>query len=241
MIRILLLLKLTLWIYCNIKQAIPFINSNLYDNELLLTDRILHFGYNPNMLTVSFLGGEVVSRLIDRLYIYWYMLKPLVLAFFAILPDMNIHIRFFTSYFSMWIFGGMFAVLVPSLGPIYTHPNWFESVKMPSASTLQMQLMQNYEKAISDPEKYKIFVYEGIAAFPSLHVGIVALFAFFLLKVNRFAGILMMIYTFFIQIGSVLLGWHYATDGYFAILLAYFFYKVSGFISNNTDNCEHLV
>lgn len=228
LIKILLFLKITLLLYCNIKQAIPFVNGNLYDSELLLLDRIAHFGINPNILSVKLLGNDSIAGAMDRIYISWYMVKPMILAYFAIIPDRQIHIRFFTSYFAIWIFGGISALLIPSLGPIYTDSEWFSGLNIPFANRLQQILLGHYEAALANPGKYKIFIYEGIAAFPSLHVGIVALFAFFLWKINRKIGIAMFVYVALIQIGSVLLGWHYAIDGYFSIGLAYGLFSLSG-------------
>jgi len=230
LIKVMLLLKITLLLYCNIKQAIPFINGNLYDPELLLLDRIVHFGVNPNIVTVKLLGNNYIAGAMDRIYISWYMVKPMILVYFAIIPDRKLHIRFFSSYFAMWIFGGITALLLPSLGPIYTHPEWFSGLNIPFASHLQQLLLKHYEAALGNPGKYKVFIYEGIAAFPSLHVGIVALFAFFIWEINRKIGIAMFVYVVLIQFGSVLLGWHYAIDGYFAIGLAYGLYRLSGML-----------
>src|SRR5262249_12659671 len=58
----------------------------------------------------------------------------------------------------------------------------------------------------------------GISAMPSLHVGIA--FSFFLLgqAISRRLGILGAAYAAIILISSVHLGWHYAVDGYAAIV-----------------------
>ena len=195
---------------------------------LLFVDKIVHLGINPNAFSVKLLGNYYVTGFIDRIYISWYMVKPMVLAYFALIPERRIHIRFFFSYFAMWIFGGLCAVIIPSLGPIYINPECFSELNMPFARGLQKMLLNHYEAALANPGKYKVFIYEGIAAFPSLHVGIVALFAFFIWKLNRRAGIIMFVYVALIQIGSVLLGWHYAIDGYFTIVLAFGLYWLSG-------------
>ena len=164
----------------------------------------------------------------------------MILAYFAIMPDRILAARFFTAYFAIWILGGLSAVLLPSLGPIYTHPEWFAGLHKPFADGLQKKLFVHYQAALADPAKYKVFIYEGIAAFPSLHVGIAALFTFFLLRISRTAGILMGLYTLIVQVGSVLLGWHYAVDGYFAILLAFVLYKSTEYLlpANKTEQAE---
>lgn len=226
-VRVLVLLKITLMIYCNIKQAIPFINPGIHDSTLQQIDRYLHFGVNPNIAAVTLFGAPVVAFLFDKLYVLWYLLKPLVLAYFAMTPDRKAHVSFYTAYFAMWIFGGLLSVALPSLGPVYTHPEWFTNLNAAIAGKLQTQLMTHYEAALAHPEKYKVFIYEGVAAFPSLHVGIAAIFAFFVFQVNRGIGAFFIAYAVIVQIGSVLLGWHYAIDGYFAIGMAYLFFRIA--------------
>lgn len=228
-IKILIWLKLVLFVYCNIKQAIPFINPTLYDKELVVIDRILGFGYNPYVLVTTYMNSPVLTSLIDKLYYLWYPLKPFVLVYFASLPIQKnyIHKRFFFTYFATWIFGGLFALLFPSLGPIYVFTDQYEHIYKPYATQFQSMLGVHYFNALANPEHYKLFIYEGIAAFPSLHVGIIAVFAFFTYQLSRPVGILMFVYLLLVEFGSVLLGWHYAVDGIFAIMLVYVLYRFS--------------
>jgi len=146
---------------------------------------------------------------------------------FVLVRDRRLQMRFFGAYFALWIVGGLCAVLAPSLGPVYTHPEWYADLAKPTATRLQAQLWTHYQEALAHPEDYGARVYEGIAAFPSLHVAVVALFAFFLYRVDRRLGWAMFAYTIVVQVGSVLLGWHYAVDGYFGILLAYLLFRTS--------------
>ena len=225
--RILFLLKFVLLLYCNIKQAIPRINPHVYDQELFLIDAFLHFGINPNRAAVDFFGSEFTVLVFDGLYFFWYILKAPMLVFFLVVPDERTRVRFFGSYFSMWIIGGLFALIFPSFGPVYITPEIFVHLEKTVAHTLQVKLMSHYLQLIADPDTYRYYIYEGIAAFPSLHVGIVALFSFFLFRVHKLSGVLMALYTVCVLIGSVLLGWHYAVDGYFSIALAYGIYRFS--------------
>jgi hypothetical protein len=226
LLKVLFWLKVILLVYCNIKQAIPFINPRLYDKELLVIDRFFAFGVNPNTFTVSLCQSPIITGLIDKLYVLWYFIKPIILIYFAVIKIKSTHIRFFSCYFSMWIVGGLLALLIPSLGPIYVHPEWFASLFKPLADGLQERLGIHYLLAKANPSDYKYFIYEGIAAFPSLHVGIIAVFAFFVRNESRIFGLLLFLYLAIIQFGSVLLGWHYMVDGLFAIILAYTMYKL---------------
>ena len=42
-------------------------------------------------------------------------------------------------------------------------------------------------------------------------------------------------YTLVVQAGSVLLGWHYAIDGYFAVAVAVVLYKISGYVFKHSE------
>ncbi|WP_431319910.1 phosphatase PAP2 family protein [Rhizobium sp. YTU87027] len=59
----------------------------------------------------------------------------------------------------------------------------------------------------------------GHLAFPSVHVGLIALNAFFAAEVSRRLGIIAFSYTAFVIASSVYLGWHYAIDGYASLLV----------------------
>jgi hypothetical protein len=58
----------------------------------------------------------------------------------------------------------------------------------------------------------------GISAAPSMHVTIASLMAMSLFSVNRKLGFIAWIYAAIIEIGSIHLAWHYAVDGYLALL-----------------------
>jgi membrane-associated phospholipid phosphatase len=60
----------------------------------------------------------------------------------------------------------------------------------------------------------------GISAFPSVHVGLISLNAFFLYGYRRRLGIAAFCYVLFVGVSSVYLAWHYAIDGYVAFAAA---------------------
>ena len=60
----------------------------------------------------------------------------------------------------------------------------------------------------------------GIAAAPSLHIGVAVLQALMAWKISPLLGRILTVYAVIILIGSVHLGWHYAVDGYMAIIFA---------------------
>lgn len=220
-------LKILLAMHALIKQSIPLINPSLFDETLLSLDILIHGGINPMKWSVNALHEHGVSKFIDICYVAWYQLKVPILFVFIAHPNRSVFERFYFAYFAMWVLGGLLTVLVPSVGPLYIYPEWFHGTYKPLASALQEQLWAHYQELLKDPTHYLPHSYEGVAAFPSLHVGIAALFSFFIFDINKYFGLFLIIYTALIEVGSVYLGWHYAIDGYFGIALAYLLYSTS--------------
>ena len=69
---------------------------------------------------------------------------------------------------------------------------------------------------------------KGIAAFPSIHVAMPALYA--LATHGRWRWVWWG-FTGLTLVGSVALGWHYAVDGYAGILLAWLMWRVAGWVT----------
>jgi membrane-associated phospholipid phosphatase len=79
----------------------------------------------------------------------------------------------------------------------------------------------------------------GISAMPSIHLAMATLFALLAFSVRRWLGIVFIGYVLVIQIGSVILGWHYAVDGYAGILLALLiWYAVNRFTMSSNSKPE---
>ena len=68
----------------------------------------------------------------------------------------------------------------------------------------------------------------GISAFPSLHVASAVLFALYAMRRSAIAGTMLWTFAALIMLGSVVLGWHYAVDGYAGALLTLLTWKMVG-------------
>ena len=134
--------------------------------------------------------------------------------------------RFFLTLCLSWIFiGNILATILFSAGPCYyssatgidSNPYseqffYLESIPGLNAIHIQEVLWSSFTKGIFMP-------LGGISAMPSMHVAIATLLALLYINLNKFFGIIMIIYALFIQIGSVHLGWHYAIDGYVSSIM----------------------
>ncbi|MCB1044745.1 MAG: phosphatase PAP2 family protein [Acidobacteria bacterium] len=203
-------------VYLSLKQFTPILNDMLFDDALIAMDRAIHFGIDPYPAWI--LPFPPMVGLIQTLYIGWFGLKIPIFAYYLFKPTAK-SVHFFASYFLLFVLAGSLAVVFPSLGPVYVIPH--EQVDAIRADTTtevtQKAALQWYWKAIQDPYNYERNPIGGLAAFPSLHVGMVALMTIFFCRMRRLRWV-SLVYLVIIEFGSVYLGWHYALDGYFTIL-----------------------
>lgn len=218
LVRAVLAIKACILVYTHLKQAIPLMNPQLYDGALWTIDRWVHLGLSPVDTSLTLFSSPWLTRPIDALYVFWYTVKVPFLVYFLFFASARRSWHFLSCYLLLWALGGAFAILIPTLGPIYTNPELFAGLDMPFARTLQEGLWVHYLALAENPSTYQVSVYDGIAAFPSLHVGFVALFTVSVWRIRKLFW-LMLGYTLVIQLGSVHLGWHYAVDGYFSALV----------------------
>lgn len=229
---VLISIKIVLLIHTIIKQVIPLINSSCYDQEIAKIDTVIHFGKDPAGL-LKWIGHESTTiRVVDYVYFSWYYVKGVMLTIFTLVPNRKLHKSFFTSLFAVWIFGGLLALAFPSVGPVYVNPDFYHNMNAPIAQGIQSKLWFHYTELKKNLQKPSIYLYEGVAAIPSLHVAVVALYGFEMLSLSRFAAGLLFIYLLAIQVSSVILGWHYAVDGYLGILIAWICHSVTRKILN---------
>jgi membrane-associated phospholipid phosphatase len=218
LLRTVIAVKLCMTIYTHLKQEIPLLHERLFDTQLHVIDRWLHLGLDPAALW-RWLPWHWFSRSIDVLYIVWYVIEAPIILLFLFHPEPHKRWHFFTAFLLTWMVGGGLAILIPSLGPIYIQPKFYDGLAVPYAAQLQNMLWVHYQQLLADPSAYKVYIYEGIAAFPSLHVAIIVLFT---LATRPWPLLFwpLLVYCGIVQFGSVYLGWHYAVDGYFGALMA---------------------
>ncbi len=226
-LRTTLAFKVCMLCYSIIKQSIPVINPTMYDRSFVEMDRVVHFGFNPVALSELAATSPLVMSFFDQTYVLWYLVKSAVLLFFLFYAAQQKRWHFFTAYFLVWMLGGALAVALPSLGPVFCNPQDYLHVDMPRAKMLQGYLWAHYTDLLKDPSSYTFQIYEGVAAFPSLHVGIAVLNAIAISSIPFLRNALLA-YALIIQAGSVILGWHYAIDGYACAALAVVIYRVLG-------------
>jgi hypothetical protein len=211
----------TIMMFVNLKQFIPAINERLYDSPIWRLDGWLHFGVDPAVVVSQLAADHGVLPWLDRAYLLFYPAQVIVpLVFLVAKPLRPQRGRFFFAYCLLWMLGGAMYVAWPTLGPIYYRSSRFWLEQAPYATYLQEMLMRDYIRFRTDPTFYTVKLYQGVAALPSLHVGVLALFAIATSRWRMVAATLWLL-TAITFVGSLALGWHYAVDGYAGALLAF--------------------
>jgi hypothetical protein len=207
--------------FVSLKMAIGHVIGFPWDHALGRVDEVLHAGPAWHLV------WPIVSRrwLLEATSMvyqaYWTVVLFLVLLWLAWTRDRILRQRGLLTIILVWILGGtVCAWLFASAGPIFSsEPQYralaeqFERIGF-GFIELQRGHMAAQQAQIWGP-------YAGVSAFPSMHVGVAVALAIIVTARTRRLGAAVWIYAGFIQVWSVVLGWHYAIDGYAGALLAW--------------------
>lgn len=230
--------------FSSFKSMIPLLNPFHWDVAFYHLDKWLHFGVSPWELT-HFLFGDLYSTIVmNFLYHLWFFLMWIFMfCHIFSMAGKRARAHYMTSFALCWIIiGSLFAFALSSGGPVYYgRLTGLEDVYAPL-----MERLQTMDASIrSDEGFWKIWVLDvqeslwdqyknaattigsGISAMPSMHVSIATLMALSARRIGRWFGRVMTAYALIIMIGSVHLGWHYAVDGYLALILTVLIWKLA--------------
>lgn len=220
----------TLVLHFLLKSSLFLINPRNYDHGLAVLDETLFFGISPSRFFVALFDNPVVYRFFDLYYSFIYFVIFLVYTsvILGIARD-QMRRTFATAFTMLWVLGFAAYVGVPSWGPVFIHPEDFESAldHMPGTVHVQTQLYNETAALIRDPKAPRIVRYGGIAAFPSLHVAVLTLFSIATMQISRRWGYWTWLLTLIMLLGSVVTGYHYLIDGYAGIAIGLLVFWVS--------------
>ena len=224
-LRIWAAIILTTHIYIWLKLYMPLLNGRMLDPWVWNLEERVFFGYSPNRFILELFHQPWTLLAVDWSYpkVFLGGLYAGIILFPVLLSD-RWRAACVTSYVLLWTLGGWLHVLLPAMGPCY----WYPSIWEPSADWLresfrgQAALLSNYRELTMYRFSPQVAVNPlyGIAAIPSMHNASQALLAFWTMRLNRPAGLLVWGSVALLFLGSVITGWHYLTDGVAGILLA---------------------
>jgi len=214
-----------------VKSFIHLVNSRVWDRELFAVDRMLHFGHSPTIFLVTLLDDVWFLHFLDFYYSLFYAV--MFLAVPALLLAFLGHrgrVRFTAALVLMWIAGNVLYLVLPSWGPAFSDTALVLQAlqSMPRTVWVQTQLYGELSSLVHAPLAPRFAKFGSVAAFPSLHVAVVTLFALATRKLLPAGAALLLIAVVLMQVGSVVTGYHFMVDGYAGALLAVLGWVVAG-------------
>jgi hypothetical protein len=239
-LRLLVAQVVMTYAYFWLKVTTPLLRGELLDGPLARLDQALHLGVSPSILVVQLVAGTPLAGWLDRWYALWVPTVFYTIAVFSTVLDDTLRRRFALSCVLLWTLGAWLYVALPAVGPCFVTPEVFVPVhdRMPEAVAAQAVLWENFSRMLEGRRTGELHSFNptrGVACMPSLHVG--AHFLFFLWARRR-APPLRLPYalaTAFTLLAAVASGWHYAVDGYAAMLLAWLCFRASLWIERGQE------
>jgi hypothetical protein len=219
--------------YTWVKLLIPALNGRLWDAQFGVLDRWLCFGVDPNRFLLAILEGNprFVGLALDWIYGLWMPLTSLATIVLLTSPVTAMRRRGAISVAVLWLAGVWLYVAFPALGPALVDIGLWEQVRLaePLAATSQHVLLRNYAgvNSILAGTPTPVAVLFGVAAMPSLHVGLDVLLALWARHQARWWAWLWWIFAGITTVGAVATGWHYLVDAIGGAALAGAVYPVA--------------
>jgi hypothetical protein len=223
-----LLLPVVMSTFTYFKFLIPYLRPFALDQQLADWDRVLHFGYQPWELLQPVLGQPAATAVVNFIYHLWFfaMFGVLLWQGFSVSRP-RLRMRYLITFVLMWaLLGNVAATLLSSAGPVYygritglTDPFVPLMAYLHQASlTVWLPALDVQDMLWQAYVDHDLDIGTGISAMPSLHVATSFSFALLGFAISRWLGALFSVFAAAILIGSVHLGWHYAIDGYVAVI-----------------------
>ena len=205
------------------KVMLPIASSFWADPFLANIDHAI-FRDEPWRIAYAKFGWA--ASFIDTAYVSWAPVKLAALSLLVSLPESPVKSRALLAYFLLMAMVATGQYVLPSAGPIlYAQMGFgdrFAALPLkPWVEAAKTYLWQAYLEGGGR-------IGTGISAMPSLHVAIALWIALVVWAYRPRLFLLAFFYFVLILVGSVLLGWHYAVDGFAAIAISLLAWHLAG-------------
>jgi hypothetical protein len=230
-----LLLAILLSVVAVWKASIPLLSPWHWDSTLMVLDRQLHGGVLPQDWTRQWFGPNA-TRFLDRLYYLWFRLLALFLVWQSFrAPSFSRRRALLTLGLAYTLLGNLGAVLLSSVGPVYydrlvVGPNPYAEHAAYITSIRGLRATQIQQSIWTWLQNHQYIPFGSMSAMPSMHVAVATVMALAGWERSPWLGVAGWIYVLLILVGSVHLNWHYAVDGYVAILGTWLIWRLSGWV-----------
>ena len=229
--------------FSSLKAGIPVMRP--FDMDLIFVemDRALHGGIDPWRLVEPVLRSPEAVFGLNVLYHLWFFLFCGALAGAAVMDRrLQLRAQFLIAFILCWIVLGLVAAThLSSVGPVYLS-DFYPGAANPFTEQMALLRAANEVYPIWALDVQALLLHGvrnpgtamiggGISAMPSLHVSIAVLLALFAQRLNPWLGVAAWVFAALTMLGSVVLAWHYAVDGYLSIVATPLIWVASGWLA----------
>jgi hypothetical protein len=213
---------LAAWYVCyatfrNLKSYVPFVHPTLFDDTFHKLDRALWLGHDPANVLHSLFGTTWAAEVFSAVYVIWIVLIPVTLAVALVWTRHPAAGSWFVTAVAVdWLLGVATYFVLPTLGPIYSAPGDFDQLRHTYTTTLESNLWHDRMAVVpalgGDP--HATDAVQTIAAFPSLHVGLMVTVCLFvtLAGMARWIRVTSWVFLALTVLATIYLGWHFSLD-----------------------------
>ncbi|MFL6024958.1 MAG: phosphatase PAP2 family protein [Marmoricola sp.] len=208
------------WYVCyaafrNLKSYVPFVRGKdtVYDDRLASIDHKLWFGHDPANVLHSLFGTHWSAEFFSAVYVVWIVLIPVTLAIALMWTRRPAAGSWYVTAVAVdWLLGVATYFAVPTLGPAYSKPGDFAGLHRTYTSQLVDDLMRDRKEVLADPNA--THAVQTIAAFPSLHVGMMVTICLFvtLAGLAKWIRVTAWVYLVLTILSTIYMGWHFSVD-----------------------------
>lgn len=230
---VLVALPALLGVMYNLRLSLTLVSPFRWDTTFVELEALVHFGRQPWEWLQPVFGHPAITRVIDAVYVYgWFAALWLGVIWQTIHGREPVRSQFLLAFAVSWILLGTFAAMYfSSAGPaFYAQATGLEGPFSGLLDYLHSVHSHAPLFAVANQERLATSYTEwgGMTAMPSMHLTIVTVVVLAAVRTHRWLGWIFVPFLAMILLGSVLLGWHYAIDGYAGILGALIIWASAG-------------
>ncbi len=206
---------LTYATFRNLKSFVPFVNSHNWDTELRHIDQALWFGHDPAVVLHNLFGTGWAAHFFSGVYFVWIGLVPISIAIALVWTRRTTAGSWYVTAVAFdWMLGAAVYLMVPSTGPVYTAAQRDQFADLPHTYNTDLANSLWDDRVAVMGDVFGSGTLQTIAAFPSLHVGIMVTICLIVQYVGlaRWIRLLAWVFLGLTVVATLYLGWHYFVD-----------------------------
>ncbi len=210
----------TAWYLCyaafrNLKSMAPFINGASWDREFARLDRVLWFDHDPALVLHQLFGTGFAAHFFSTVYFVWIALVPVSIAMALVWTrSTRAGSWYVTAVAFDWALGALLYIVFPTVGPVYHGPQREAFAALPETYNTQLASSMWDDRVAVLGDRFAAGTLQTIAAFPSLHVGIMVTICLVVtyIGMDRWVRIAAWVFLGLTILATIYLGWHYFVD-----------------------------